>query len=95
MRIDGFQNIPAVLRSLGAGQASKSPAGKSEATSSVSLSAFAEVMQSLQRESLHASQVRGERISELAKQAESGKLSVNIEKLAQSLIEADVIHPKG
>ena len=96
MRIDGFQNIPAVLQSIGTEQAAKTGADKgAPAASSVSLSSFAEVMQSLQRESLQASQLRGARVEELAKQADSGKLSVNIEKLAQSLVEANIIHPKG
>ena len=96
MRIDAFQNIPAVLQSFGADQAAKVGADKgAPAASSVSLSSFAEVMQSLQRESLQASQVRGARVEELTKQEDSGKLSVNIEKLAQNLVEADVIRPKG
>ena len=96
MRIDGFQNIPAVLQSLKTDkQISSSPETGSNPSSSVSLSSFAEVLQSLQRGSAEATKTRSARVDQLAEQAQTGKLSVDLEKLASSLISSQVIDTKG
>ena len=96
MRIDGFQNIPAVLQSFKIDKSLKSnPDNESTPSSSVSLSSFAEVLQSLQRTSAQGAKVRSARVEELAQQAESGNLSVDVVKLANSLIDYQVIDTKG
>jgi anti-sigma28 factor (negative regulator of flagellin synthesis) len=97
MRIDNFQNIPAVLQSFGASSAGKTEQSNKpdNAASSVSLSSFAEVLQSLQRDSLQVSQSNLARVEQLAKQEEAGKLTVNVNKLASSLVESNVIDTKG
>ena len=97
MRIDGFQNIPAVLQSLKSGPAPKT-GSQTETTgnaSSVSLSAFAEVLQNLQREAAQASVIRNEKVEQLAQQAQNGNLSVDLGKLASKLVESQVINIKG
>jgi flagellar biosynthesis anti-sigma factor FlgM len=96
MRIDGFQNIPAVLQSLKSDkQISTNPETGSAPASSVSLSSFAEVLQSLQRGSAQATKARSARVDELAQQAQTGKLSVDLEKLASNLVSSQVIDTKG
>ena len=97
MRIDGFQNIPAVLQSFGNSGAEKTEQSKGTngPASEVSLSSFAEIFQSIQRDSLAASQANVARVEQLAQQESQGKLSVNIEKLAASLIDTNVIDTKG
>jgi flagellar biosynthesis anti-sigma factor FlgM len=96
MRIDGFQNIPAVLQSLQTDKQSKAnPESESSPSSSVSLSSFAEVLQSLQRDSAQAAKTRSARVDQLAQQAQNGKLSVDLEKLATNLVSSQVIDTKG
>jgi flagellar biosynthesis anti-sigma factor FlgM len=96
MRIDGFQNIPAVLQSLQTAKQTKSnPESESSPSSSVSLSSFAEVLQSLQRDSAQAAKTRSAKVDQLAQQAQTGKLSVDFEKLASNLVSSQVIDTKG
>jgi flagellar biosynthesis anti-sigma factor FlgM len=97
MRIDGFQNIPSVLQSFGSNGAGKTEQtqGANNSGSSVELSSFAEIFQSIQRDSLQASQANLARVEQLAQQEASGKLSVNLDKLAQSLVDSNVIDTKG
>src|SRR5579883_2633018 len=97
MRIDGFQNIPAVLQSLKAGSAPKTGAQNETVAgaSSVSLSAFAEVLQNLQREAAQAAVIRNDKVEQLAQRGQSGKLSVDLDKLASKLVESQVINAKG
>jgi len=97
MRIDGFQNIPSVLQSYGSSSSGKTEQSdaKNDSASAVSLSSFAEVFQSIQRESLQVSQANLARVEQLAQQEQAGKLNVNIDKLASSLVEANVIDTKG
>ncbi len=97
MRIDGFQNIPALLQSFKVDKSLKSNP-ESETTgssSSVSLSSFAEVLQSLQRESAQSTQNRSARVEQLAKDVQSGVLSVDVVKLATSLVDLQVIDTQG
>jgi len=97
MRINDFQNIPSVLQSYGASSAGKTEQSNkpNSPASSVSLSSFAEVFQSLQRDSLQVSQANVARVEHLAQQEEAGKLTVNVNKLASSLVESNVIDTKG
>jgi len=97
MRINDFQNIPAVLQSYGASGSGKTEqaAPKDTPASAVSLSSFAETLQSIQRESLQVSQANLARVEQLAQQEDAGKLTVNISKLASSLVESNVIDTKG
>lgn len=96
MRIDGFQNVPAILQSF---PQEKSPAteakGDTTGASSVSLSSFAEVLQSLQRESAAAAKARGARVEELAQQVQAGKQTVDLEQLAANLVNSHVVDVKG
>ena len=96
MRVDGFQNIPALLQSFGVDKSLKqNPETETTvSSSSVSLSSFAEVLQSLQRESARSAKARSEQVEKLAQQAQSGNLSVNITKLAASLVDLQVIDTK-
>ena len=92
MRIDSFQNIPAVLQSYKPDKTSKSTSAENNtSSSSVSLSSFGEVLQSLQRQSNQAVQGRSIRLEELAQQAQSGNLSVDHQKLAANLINSNVV----
>jgi len=97
MRIDGFQNIPAILQSLKSGPAPKT-ASQSEPTAgatSVSLSSFAEILQSLQREAAQAAVVRNDKVEQLSQQNQQGNLSVDLNKLASQLVESQVINTQG
>lgn len=94
MRIDGFQNIPAILQSFKADKSSKSTSGNgdSESSSSVSLSSFAGVLQSLQRESAHTDKAKGARVEQLAQQETAGNLPVDAGKIAAQLVDSQVIN---
>ena len=97
MRINEFQNIPAILQSLKIEKPLKSES-KSETgapSASVSLSSFAEVLQSLQRGSAQAANARTVKVDQLAQQVQSGKLNLDLDKLASRLIQEQVINPKG
>lgn len=92
MRIDGFQNIPAVLQSFKADTSLKSTSDNENApSSSLSFSSFAEVLQSLQREAVQSAKVRSQRVDQLAQQAQSGKLPVDVAKIAKSMVDLQVI----
>ncbi|HEY5039495.1 MAG TPA: flagellar biosynthesis anti-sigma factor FlgM [bacterium] len=96
MRIDGFQNIPAILQSFKVDKSLKSRSeSESKGSSSVSLSSFGAVLQSLQRESAQASKIRTTQVEQLAEQAQAGKLSVDVTNLASRLIDLQVIDTKG
>ena len=97
MRIDGFQNIPAVLQSF---QSSSSPQTGSAnnangSAASVSLSSFAETLQNLQRDAAQAEAHRHGKVERLAQQAQNGGLSVDLEKLASNLVDAQVVNTQG
>jgi len=97
MRINGFQNIPSALQSIGASSSGKTEqsSAKNDSASSVSLSSFAETLQSIQRESLQVSQANLARVEQLAQQEAAGKLNVDVNKLASSMVESNVIDTKG
>ncbi len=97
MRIDSFQNIPAVLQSLKSGPAPKTGSSNEPAVgaTSVSLSSFAEVLQNLQREAAQAAVVRNDKVEQLAQQNQQGNLSVDLNKLASHLVESQVINTQG
>ena len=97
MRIDGFQNIPALLQSFKTDKSLKSNPDSEITTSStsVSLSSFGEVLQSLQRDTAQSTRLRSAHVEQLAKDAQSGELSVDMVKLATSLVNLQVIDTKG
>jgi len=97
MRIDGFQNIPALLQSFKTDKSLKSnPESENTSSStSVSLSSFGEVLQSLQRESAQSARLRSAHVDQLSRDAQSGDLSVDMVKLATSLVNLQVIDTKG
>ncbi len=95
MRIDSFQNIPAVLQSLNAQKAIKSTRDIEEKNSSVTLSSFAETLQSLQREAGKSSATRTSRVDQLSQQEQSGTLGVQLEKLAENIVSGRIINFKG
>lgn len=94
MRIDGFQNIPAILQSL---RTDKAPGGSGdggrEDASGVSLSSFGEILQSLQRDTAQKLQNREARVEQLSEQVRSGNFEVNVEKLAASLVDLHIVDP--
>jgi flagellar biosynthesis anti-sigma factor FlgM len=91
MKIQGFQNIPAVLQNIKKDVSSSDGAAPVSSNSSVTLSAFAETLQSLQRSSAQAAQVRQERVNELSAQEQSGKLKPNLSRIAEKLQELNVV----
>jgi anti-sigma28 factor (negative regulator of flagellin synthesis) len=95
MRIDPFQNIPAVLQSLNAQKAIKSTRDVEERTSSVTLSSFAETLQSLQREAGKSAAARSNKVDQLTQQEQSGNLGVQLDKLAENLVNDRIINFKG
>jgi flagellar biosynthesis anti-sigma factor FlgM len=97
MRINNFQNIPALLQSVGTGSSNKTSSESDSAgsPSTVSLSSFAEVLQSLQRETTQAAKARGTQVQQLAAQVESGEFSVDATKLAARLVDLQVIDIQG
>ena len=97
MRIDGFQNIPAVLQSFKVDENLKSNSGNGadSPSSSVSLSSFGEVLQSLQRESAQSLKSRAAHVDHLTQQNQSGDVSVDIGKLAAKLVDSQVINFQG
>lgn len=97
MRIDGFQNIPALLQSIRVDKTLKTNSASEPADSSptVSLSSFAEVLQSLQRESVQSAKARSNRVEQLADQAQSGNLKVDLEKIAAKLVDLQVVDTRG
>lgn len=94
MRIDGFQNIPSILESFSTNRKSQpnSGNGDSEPSSSVSLSSFAGVLQSLQREANQVGNARNAHVESLANQHAAGNLTVDTGKIAEKLIDADVLN---
>ncbi|HVZ81936.1 MAG TPA: flagellar biosynthesis anti-sigma factor FlgM [bacterium] len=95
MRIDSFQNIPAVLQSLNAQKAIKSTREIEERPSSVTLSSFAETLQALQREAGKSTAARADRVDHLSQQEQSGRLNIQTEKLAENLVDGRIINFKG
>ena len=97
MRIDGFQNIPAILQSYQSGPAPKSESQNESpgGATSVTLSSFAEVFQNLQREAAQAAVIRNETVEQLAQQNQNGKLSVDLDKLASKLVESQAFNIQG
>jgi flagellar biosynthesis anti-sigma factor FlgM len=93
MRIDGFQNIPAILQSFKTNKSTQSSSGanETETSSSVSLSSFAGVLQSLQRESTQADKARHSNVERLAQQEASGGVPVDTQKIAEKLLDAGVL----
>ena len=93
MRIDGFQNIPALLQSYKAdsGTGSSPGNGTEGPASSVSLSSFGEILQSLQRESAHSAKARAAHVDRLAQKNQSGGATVDIDKLASSLVDLQIV----
>lgn len=97
MRINNFQNIPALLQSVGTDNSVKATSDSDSAgnPSTVSLSSFAEVLQSLQREATQAAKARGAQVQKLTAQVESDDFSVDAGKLAARLVDLQVIDFKG
>jgi flagellar biosynthesis anti-sigma factor FlgM len=94
MRIDGFQNIPAILQSTKP-EKSVTPTSTDEKkpTTSVSLSSFGEVLQSLQRQSVQSIQTRENRVDALQKQVQSPDFKIDHSNLASQLIDSQIINP--
>jgi len=97
MRIDGFQNIPALLQSFRGDENTKSNSGNGaeSPSSSVSLSSFGEVLQSLQRQSAQSLKARAAHVDQLAQKNQSGDISVDVGKLASKLVDSQVINFQG
>ena len=95
MRINGFQNIPAILQSFQAGKSSQAaPASGGASDSEVSLSSFAEILQTLQRQVAKEAQARDVRVAELGQQIQSGQFNVDTTKIAEKLMNLGVLDIK-
>lgn len=92
MRIDQFQNVPSVLQTF---KTEKSPNLHStedkKPDTSVSLSSFGEVLQSLQRQSVQSSDVRAGRVEDLKNQVQSPNFKIDHSHLASQLIDSNII----
>jgi len=96
MKIEGFQNVPAVLQSLRTDKSAKSSIqGSGGGSSPLALSSFGEVFQNLQRESAKKAGLRGAQVENLSKLEQSGNLSVDIDRLASRLVDLNVINLQG
>ena len=95
MRIDGFQNIPPILQSFKTDKLQKPTSETEGASSSVSLSSFPEVLQTVQRQSAQSATARGARVDELAHEVQSGKFSVDAKELASKLVDLQIIDTQG
>jgi flagellar biosynthesis anti-sigma factor FlgM len=97
MRIDGFQNIPAVLQMLKAGRVSHSNAS-AEATndsSSVNLSSFGSILQSVQRDAAAKIKAREAQVNAIADAVSNGSLKMDLERLAAKMVDLQIIDFKG
>ena len=94
MRIDNFQNIPAILESLKVSGSSKTSLGRNEKnpSSSVTLSSFAETVKVFQRQAAQGEKSRAARVAELSLQEKSGTLKVDVSKLAEKLVDLNVMN---
>jgi flagellar biosynthesis anti-sigma factor FlgM len=94
MRIDGFQNIPAILQSTKPEKSvNLTSTDEKKPSTSVSLSSFGEVLQSLQRQSVQSIQTRENRVDELQKQVQSPDFKIDHSSLASQLIDSQIINP--
>jgi flagellar biosynthesis anti-sigma factor FlgM len=91
MKIQGFQNIPSVLQTFKKDIATSEGTTQSTAGSSVTLSTFAETLQSLQRSNAQAAQSRQDKVNDLQAQEKAGTLTPNLGRIAQKLQELNVI----
>jgi flagellar biosynthesis anti-sigma factor FlgM len=93
MRIDGFINIPSVLQSMkpSSTPSAGSQSHASEDSSSVKLSSFGSVLQSVQREAAAQGKLREAKVAEITQSVQNGTLKMNMEKLAAQLIDLQVI----
>jgi flagellar biosynthesis anti-sigma factor FlgM len=91
MKIQGFQNVPSVLQTIKKDVSTTESTANVATGSSVTLSAFAETLQSLQRSNAQAAQVRQDKVSELSAQEQVGKLKPNLSRIAEKLQELNVI----
>ena len=93
MRIDGFQNIPAILHVLRSGRSahSSTPAEETNDSSSVNLSSFGSVLQSIQRDSAAQLKIREGKVNEIAEAVQSGDMKMNLEQLAVKLVDLQII----
>jgi anti-sigma28 factor (negative regulator of flagellin synthesis) len=95
MKIQGFQNIPSVLQNIRKDVSSAEGASGANPSSSVTLSAFAETLQSLQRSNAQATASRQARVDALTSQEQSGKLVPDLSRIAEKLQELNVIDLEG
>ncbi len=95
MKIQGFQNIPSVLQNIRKDVSSAEGASGATPSSSVTLSAFAETLQSLQRSNAQATASRQARVDALTTQEQSGKLVPDLSRIAEKLQELNVIDLEG
>lgn len=94
MRINGFQDISSILESFNVGRPFREAPVKQghNVDSSVSLSSFAQLMKTAQRQTVQGAKEREGRVAELMNQARSGTLKVDVSKLAEKLLSSSVIN---
>lgn len=93
MRIDGFQNIPAILQSTKTEKSKTADSSsQSQPSTSVSLSSFGEVLQSLQRQSVQSVQSHETKVADLQKQVQSPDFKIDHSALASQLLDSQIIN---
>ena len=93
MRIDGFQDIPAVLQSLKTSRSSPTVSSTDPATesSSLKLSSFGSVLQSVQRDVAAQAKLREAKVDAVSDAVQNGTLKMDLERLAARLVDLQVI----
>lgn len=93
MRIDGFQNIPAILHMLKDAHTSRANVASEEGrdSSSVNLSSFGTILQSVQRDAASKIKAREAKIDGIAEAVRDGSLKVDHEKLAARMVDMQII----
>ncbi len=97
MRINSFQNIPSVLQSMKAGSQVKAENSPeiSRDSSTVSLSSFGSILQSIQRDVASNASVREAKVNQLADAVQNKTLQMDLPKLAAKLVDLQIIDFKG
>ena len=93
MRIDSFQNIPAILQMMKAGRISSSNASleSTQDTSTVNLSSFGSILQSVQRDAAARIKAREEKVIEVANAVSNGTLTMDLDRLAAKLVDLQIV----
>lgn len=91
MRIEGFQNIPDLLSAHAPGRSGLPATPAGARGDSVSLSSFAETLRSVQRHRAGEAGGRADRVDALVQAARDGGLAVDLDRLAERIVDLHLI----